>query len=70
MSMGDNLCMIEIRVVKGCRLKTGVIAERSTRDVVKRDERQELARKKKAEPCCSGRSSNSEDIKTRHQVRK
>ena len=30
--------MIEIRVVKGCRLKTGVIAERSTRDVVKRDE--------------------------------
>ena len=62
--------MIEIRVVKSCRVKTGVIAERSTRDV-KRDERRELARKKKkAEPCCSGRSSNSGDIKTRHQVPK
>ena len=62
--------MIEIRVVKSCRVKTGVIAERSTRDV-KRDERRELARKKKkAKQCCSGRSSNSGDIKTRHQVPK
>ena len=53
--------MIEVRVGKSCRVKGGVIAERSTRDVVKRDERRELARKKKAEPCCSGRRSNSGD---------
>ena len=35
--------MIEVRVGKSCPVKSGVIAERSTRDVVKRDERWELA---------------------------
>ena len=35
--------MNEVRVGKSCRVKNGVIAERSTRDVVKWDERRELA---------------------------
>ena len=35
--------MIDVRVGKSCPVKSGVIAERSTRDVVKRDERWELA---------------------------
>ena len=35
--------MIEVRVGKSCPVKSGVIAERLTRDVVKRDERWEFA---------------------------
>jgi len=35
--------MIEVRVGKSCPVKSGVIAERSTRDAVKRDGRWDLA---------------------------